>query len=161
MDFCPSRDFLSRRIRMTGGLTWLKRLWYRKPPPMMDGNSFLALLGRVFIATIYLAAAFGKITNFDGTTQYMAAHGVPMVSVLCVAAIIVEVLCGLSLVLGFYARWAALALFVFMVPVTLLFHLSPDQRIQFLKNVAIMGGLLQVVAYGPGDVSLDRKAGGS
>lgn len=124
----------------------------------MDKNDLFALTGRVFIATIFLASAFGKITNFQTTTEYMAAHGMPMVELLCVAAIAIEILGGLSLVLGYYARGGAVALLVFMVPATLVFHIAPDQRIQLLKNLAIIGGLLQVAAFGPGEISLDYRS---
>ena len=124
----------------------------------VDKNDLFALTGRVFIATIFLASAFGKITNFQTTTEYMAAHGLPVVELLCAVAVVVEVLGGLSLVLGYYARGGAVALLVFMVPATLIFHASPDQRIQFLKNLAIMGGLLQVAAFGPGEISLDYRS---
>jgi putative oxidoreductase len=124
----------------------------------LDKNDLFALTGRIFVATIFLASAFGKITNFQGTTEYMALHGMPMVDLLCLAAIAVEVMGGLSLVLGYYARWGAVALLVFMVPATLIFHLSPDQRIQLLKNMAIIGGLLQIAAFGPGEISLDYRS---
>ncbi|MBI4422856.1 MAG: DoxX family protein [Elusimicrobia bacterium] len=123
----------------------------------MDKDDLFALTGRVFIATIFLASAFGKITNFQATTQYMEAHGMPLATALGACAIALEVLGGLSLVLGFHARWGAVALLLFMVPATLIFHLSPDQRIQFLKNLAIMGGLLHVAAFGPGEISLDNR----
>lgn len=123
----------------------------------MDKNDLFALTGRVFLATIFLASAFGKVTNFPGTTEYMAAHGMPAVATLCAAAIALEILGGLSLVLGYHARWGAVALLVFMVPATLIFHFAPDQRIQFLKNLAIMGGLLQAAAFGPGDISFDSR----
>ena len=121
----------------------------------MEKSDLFALTGRVFLATIFLASAFGKITNFQGTTDYMAAHGMPVAGLLCLCAIVLEVLGGLSLVLGYFTRWGAVALLVFMVPATLIFHVSPDQRIQFLKNLAIMGGLLQIAAFGPGNISLD------
>lgn len=124
-------------------------------PPAMDKNDLFALTGRVFLATIFLASAFGKITNFQATTDYMAAHGLPAVTLLCLCAIVVEVVGGLSLVLGYATRWGAVTLLVFLVPATLIFHAAPDQRIQFLKNLAIMGGLLQVAAFGPGSISLD------
>lgn len=127
-------------------------------PPPMDTINLSALAGRVLLAIIFLASGFGKITNYDATTQYMAAYGMPMVGALCVLSILMEILGGLSLVLGFYARWGAVALLIFMVPTTVIFHMSPDQRIQVLKNLAIMGGLLQVAAFGPGEISLDSKS---
>ena len=124
---------------------------------MLDKNDFLALTGRVFLAVIFLASAFGQITNFRATTNYKSAHGLPASGLLCVLAVVVEVLGGLALVLGFNARGGAAVLTVFMVPVTLIFHHAPDQRIQFLKNMAIMGGLLNVIAFGPGEISLDTR----
>jgi len=125
----------------------------------MGTNDLMALTGRVFLAMIFLASAFGKITNFDGTTRFMAASGIGWADFFCVAAIAAEILGGVSLVLGFYAKAGAVGLLLYMVPVTLVFHLGlgPDQRIQLLKNVAIMGGLLQVAAFGPGPISLDHK----
>lgn len=124
----------------------------------MSHPHVLSLAGRLLLATIFLSSAFGKITNFDGTTQYMAAHGVPMVQALCVMAILAEVFGGLSLVLGFFARWGALTLVIFLIPTTLVFHWGPDQRIQLLKNLAIIGGLLQIAAFGTGEISLDYKS---
>jgi uncharacterized membrane protein YphA (DoxX/SURF4 family) len=124
----------------------------------VDKNDLFALTGRIFIATIFLASAFGKITNFQTTVEYMSAHGLPASVLLCLLAIAVEVLGGLSLVLGYHARSGAVWLLLFMVPTTLVFHISPEQRIQFLKNLAIMGGLLQIAAFGPGEISLDYRS---
>jgi|SRR5581483_12442670 len=120
-------------------------------------NPILALAGRVLLAMIFLAAAFGKITNFDETTRFMASHSIPWTSFCCVAAIAIEILGGVSLVLGFYAKHGAAALLVYLAPVTLIFHLGADQRIQLLKNLAIAGGLLEIAAFGPGPLSLDQK----
>ena len=124
----------------------------------MDSSQLHALAGRVFIATLFLASAFGKIVNFDSTAQYMAAHGMPMVQPLCAAAILIEVAGGLSILLGFFTRWGAMLLVFYLIPTTLIFHWGPDQRIQFLKNLAIMGGLLQLAAFGGGELSLDYRA---
>ena len=123
----------------------------------MDTNNLLALTGRIFLAMIFLASAFGKITNFDGTTRYMAASGMPWTAFFCVAAVTIEILGGVSLVLGFYSKAGAMGLLLYMVPVTLIFHLGLEQRLHLLKNMAIMGGLLQVAAFGPGRISLDHK----
>ena len=115
----------------------------------------LALVGRLFLAIIFLASAFGKITNFDGTLQYMESHGLPSANLLCCAAIAVESFGSISLILGYKTRWGATALAVFLVAATGVFHTAPDQRIQLLKNLAILGGLLTVIANGPGPVSLE------
>jgi uncharacterized membrane protein YphA (DoxX/SURF4 family) len=121
----------------------------------MDIDDVLALLGRLFVAVIFLASAFGKITNFDGTLQFMESHGMPFVNLLCVAAILVEVLGAVALILGYKARWGAGALAVFLVAATMIFHAAADQRIQLLKNIAILGGLLNLMARGPGGISLE------
>jgi putative oxidoreductase len=122
-------------------------------------DEVLSLVGRLFLAIIFLAAAFGKITNFDGTVQYMQAHGMPASPFLCAAAIAVEGLGAVSMILGYRTRWGAAALAAFLVVATWIFHTAPDQRIQLLKNLAILGGLLNVMAFGPGPISLEGPGG--
>jgi putative oxidoreductase len=122
------------------------------------------LLGRLMLAYIFVLSGYGKIVGFAGTAGYMAKYGMPMVEVLLVATIAIELVGGLMLVVGWKARWAALAIFLFMIPTTLIFHAfwaSPQdqvmmQTIQFQKNLAIMGGMLFVFFCGPGRLSLDR-----
>jgi putative oxidoreductase len=121
----------------------------------MDTDDVLALVGRLFVAIIFLASAFGKITNFDGTLQFMESHGMPAAGFLCVGAIAIEALGAISLILGFKTRWGAAALAGFLVAATWVFHTAPDQRIQLLKNLAILGGLLNLIARGPGGISLE------
>ncbi len=121
----------------------------------MDTDDVLALVGRLFVALIFLASAFGKITNFDGTLQYMETHGMPAVALLCVAAILVEALGAIAVILGYKTRWGAAGLAAFLVAATWVFHTGPDQRIHLLKNLAILGALLNLIARGPGDISLE------
>ncbi len=123
----------------------------------MRTEDILALAGRLLLAVIFLASAFGKITNFDGTLKFMEAHGMPMTALLCACAIALEALGAITLSLGYLTRWGAAALIGFLVTVTWIFHSAPDQRIALLKNLAIMGGLLQVMAFGPGALSLDGR----
>lgn len=128
---------------------------------MVQTDDLLALAGRLLLAAIFLATAFGKITNFSGTTAFMESHGMFWAPFFCALAIAVEALGGVSLVLGFHARWGAAALGAYLVVTTVVFHGAggPDARIHILKNVAILGGLLQVMAFGPGPMSLEaRKA---
>jgi putative oxidoreductase len=123
------------------------------------------LLARVLLALIFVVSGFGKITGFDGTVGYMAAKGMPMPQVLAVGAIAVEFLGGLMLVVGWKARWAALALFAFTILATVIFHnpmgLPPEQvqgqMIHLMKNLAMMGGMLMVAVFGPGAWSLDKR----
>ena len=123
----------------------------------MRTEDILALAGRLLLAVIFLASAFGKITNFDGTLKFMEAHGMPMTALLCACAIALEALGATTLILGYLTRWGAAALIGFLVTATWIFHSAPDQRIALLKNLAIMGGLLQVMAFGPGELSLDGR----
>jgi putative oxidoreductase len=122
------------------------------------------LAGRILLAHIFLLSGYGKITGFAGTAGYMAKYGMPMIEFFLVCAILLELVGGLMLVLGWKARWGALALIVFVVPTTLIFHaywaVPPEQAygqmIQFQKNLAILGGLLYVAFMGPGKLSLDK-----
>jgi putative oxidoreductase len=123
-------------------------------------------IGRILLGLIFVIAGWGKITGFDGTVGYMVAYNVPMAQLLAVLTIIVEIGGGVLLIIGWKARWAALALFVFVLIVTPIFHgfwAVPDdqkqlQTIMFLKNLAIMGGMLYVAAFGTGSMAVEKNA---
>jgi putative oxidoreductase len=123
------------------------------------------LVGRILLATLFIISGFGKIAGYEGTAGYMASKGMPLVNLLLPAAIAVELGGGLLLAIGYKARWAALAIFLFLIPTTLIFHafwgIDPKeaamQQINFLKNVSIAGGMLMVFAHGPGAYSLDKS----
>ena len=131
---------------------------------MNHGSATLALLGRVLLASIFVYSGFGKITGFQDTVGYIADAGMPTPQVLAVGAIIVEFIGGLALLIGFRARWAALAFVVFLIIITPIFHnfwSAPpaevmSQQTNFIKNIAIIGGMLMVVAFGPGRYSVDK-----
>jgi putative oxidoreductase len=124
-----------------------------------------ALAGRILLALLFVISGIGKVTGFSGTSAFMASKGMPMTEVLLVGAIAVELLGGLMLVAGFKARWAALALLLFTIPATIIFHnpagldaqAAQGQMIHLLKNLSIMGGMLLVAAFGPGAWSVDRR----
>ncbi len=126
---------------------------------MKGWNDGGALLGRILMSVIFLGAGLSKFSNMTGTEHYMAAMGMPkgIVPPLAVIAAIIEVLGGLSLILGFKVRIAAIVLFLFLIPVTIIFHVVPHDPINTMKNVAIMGGLLIVATQGPGGLSLDER----
>ena len=123
------------------------------------------LLGRLLLAYIFIMSGYGKIAGFAGTAKFMASKGMPMIEPLLVAAIIVELVGGLMLAAGWKARWAAWAIFFFIIPATLIFHAywavpseqAYGQMLHFQKNLAIMGGMLYVALMGPGRLSLDKS----
>ena len=120
------------------------------------------LVGRILIAFIFVFSGFGKVAGFDGTVGYIASKGLPLPQLAAIAAIIVELGGGIALVLGWKARWAAAAMLIFTGMAALLFHnfwavppeQAQNQMIHFMKNIAIMGGLLYVVIYGSGPLSV-------
>ncbi|HTQ80074.1 MAG TPA: DoxX family protein [Thermoanaerobaculia bacterium] len=118
-------------------------------------RSSLQLLSRIFLALIFVLSGVGKLTSFAGTAKMMGGVGFPVPELFLVGAILLELGGGLALLLGYKARWAALALIVFLIPATLIFHVahmsgSQDQMIHALKNIAILGGLLKYYTDGPG-----------
>jgi putative oxidoreductase len=123
------------------------------------------LLGRILLAVIFLISGVNKIGNFGPTANFMASKGLPQTQSLLIVTIVLEIAAAALLILGFQARWAALALAGFTVLATYFFHLfwtfaGPEaglQQIMFLKNLAIIGGLLMVVSNGAGRWSLDAK----
>lgn len=128
-------------------------------------NRFGPLLGRLLIAFIFLFAGFGKITGFEGTVGYIASKGLPLPELGAICAAVVEIGGSLLLIVGWNTRLAAAALFVFTAMTALFFHnfwaLPADQAqgqmIHFMKNMAMMGGLLYVVVHGGGPISLDSR----
>jgi putative oxidoreductase len=120
-----------------------------------------ALVGRVLLVAIFIYSGYGKLMDPAGTKQFMAGVGhLPHVNILYVCAVIVELGGGLLVAVGFKARFAAAALFLFLIPVTLTFHTAiadPMQRLHLLTNLAILGGLLMVTVHGPGRISMDGQ----
>jgi putative oxidoreductase len=123
-------------------------------------KNIIPLIGRILIAIIFLFSGVQKIMHPAATKQYMAASGMPLVGLFFIGAVIFEIGGGLSLLLGFKARWGAWALVIFLIPTTLIFHTNFSEQmqlIQLMKNLAILGGLLMIATFGPGKISLDRK----
>jgi putative oxidoreductase len=124
-----------------------------------------ALVGRILFGSIFVIGGWGKLMGFAGTAGYIASKGLPMPEVLTAAAILFELGGGLLIVLGWKARLGALAIALFVLIVTPIFHafwaVAPDARmaqvIAFQKNVAILGGALLLWVFGPGRYSFDRS----
>lgn len=129
---------------------------------MSTTNQFVALVGRTLLSIIFLVSGAGKLMHWHGTVVFMAAKGMPAVPVFLGLAILFELGGGLSLLTGYRARLTAIAVFLYLIPVTLIFHNFwaanaahyQMQLVNFMKNLAIMGGLLVLAAHGPGPLSL-------
>ena len=130
---------------------------------MLHVATFAAPAGRVLLALIFVMSGVQKIFGYEGTQGYMEAMGVP--GALLPAVIAVEILGGLALALGWQARLAAVALAGFTLIAGVLFHLVPsfgmegmaaqNEMIHFMKNLALVGGLFLVTAFGAGPVSIE------
>ncbi|HJU12215.1 MAG TPA: DoxX family protein [Candidatus Binataceae bacterium] len=133
-----------------------------------------ALVGRILLALIFVLSGLNKIMNVSGTAGYMLHAGIPanLVHPLLYLSIAIELGCGLLVMAGLQARWAALIIFLWLIPVTLLFHVAgyyqavqqhqamvaATQQVMYLKNIAMMGGLLVLAAMGPGRLSVDGRS---
>ena len=117
-------------------------------------------MGRVFLALIFIIAGAQKITGYEGTQGYMESMGVP--GALLPLVILLEVVGGLTLMLGWHTRITAFLLAGFTIVATLIFHSNLGDQTQmlfFLKNLAIAGGLLLVALHGAGPWSIDNRFG--
>jgi putative oxidoreductase len=131
---------------------------------MRNQSDALALVGRILLGSIFVLSGFQKLMGFSGLVTSIAGKGLPLPEVLAVVTIAIELGAGLLLVAGWKARWAALLIFLFIIPVSLTFHnfwtmegaQAAMNKVQFLKNVSIMGGMLLVAAFGPGRYSIDK-----
>jgi len=137
-------------------MEWLKSL----------GN----LIGRILLVLIFLSSGVDKIGNFEGTAKFMVQYGfphtalslfgakIPYTSLFLFGAIIFELSGSIFVILGYYARFAALLLIVFLIPTTIIFHGNfedPNQIIHFMKNVSMLGGCVILLGMGSGRFSLD------
>ena len=127
-------------------------------------NKYLQTIARVFLSLLFIFSGFSKITAFDGVSAMMGGVGFPAPGLFLIGAILMELVGGLMLLVGYKVRLTSLALIVFLVPTTLLFHVAhidgtPAGQMEVigtLKNLAIMGGLLMTAAAGAGAYSVDR-----
>ena len=122
------------------------------------------LAGRILLCTIFILSGVTKFADWQGTAAYMASKNMPLIPLLLPLAGLVEIAGGLSLLLGCRARFAALLLFLYLIPTTFIFHNfwaqagyeHMNQMHHFLKNLAIMRGLALMVGLGPGPRSIDN-----
>jgi len=131
-------------------------------------QGFVSLMARLMLAAVFLASLGNKIPHFKHTAEYMTAEKVPNPTFALFGAIGLLLIGGLSVIIGAWTRFGAIFLLVFLAAATFYFHdfwtiVDPGQRqlqtIQFMKNLAIGGGLLALVAFGGGPWSVDGWIG--
>lgn len=125
-------------------------------------SSYTAAAGRLLMALIFLISGVGKVAAPAMTLNYIASAGLPLPAVAYLIAIAVELGGGMLLLVGFETRVVALVMTIFTIATAFSFHrdfADQNQMIHFLKNFAMAGGLLQVVAFGAGAFSIDLRFG--
>jgi putative oxidoreductase len=130
-----------------------------------SSDGITPLVGRFLVSVMFLVSGFFKVVGYSQMVGFAAAKGLPLASVSIACAAALELLGGLAILTGFQTRIAAWLLILYLVPVTLFFHNfwamqgmeQQDNMIHFLKNLAIMGGLLILSAYGAGAFSIDAR----
>jgi putative oxidoreductase len=131
---------------------------------MNSANDVTTLAGRILISVMFLISGFFKVGGYAQIVGYATAVHLPAPGVAIALAAAVELACGLAILAGFKTRFAAWLLFLYLIPVTYFFHNfwavqgqeQQTQMVNFLKNVAIMGGLLVLSVNGAGAYSADR-----
>ena len=120
----------------------------------VNTDATLALIARILMAYILIVAGWGKVTAYQATVGYMESMGVP--AAMLPFTILVELGGGLALLFGFQARFAAMGLGVFSLITAFLFHGGADDGINFMKNLAMAGGLFFLMLHGAGKFSIDH-----
>jgi putative oxidoreductase len=128
-----------------------------------SSNSLVPLFGRILLSGVFIMGGIGKITGFSFEESMVAAKHLPMPAVALGIALAIELVGGLAILTGLFTRWTAWIVVLYMIPTTFLFHNfwavqgadRIDTLIHFEKNLAIMGGLLLLAAFGPGAYSID------
>jgi putative oxidoreductase len=126
--------------------------------------NYLVLLGRIFYVAIFIMAAPGHFSA--GTIGYAASQGVPLASIAVPVSGLIALAGGLSILLGYRAKWGAWLIVLFLVPVTVMMHnfwamTDPNaaqiQQIMFMKNLSMLGAALMIAHFGSGPLSLDDR----
>ena len=116
------------------------------------------LLGRIFISILFFLNGIFKIRNYDGTIEWMETYDLP--GIMIIPAIIIEIVAPILIVIGYKTKIAAAFLFLFCVSTAFIFHNDFGDQIQltaFLKNIALAGGFMFLIANGAKSYSLDKK----
>ncbi|MFY9691969.1 MAG: DoxX family protein [Candidatus Acidiferrales bacterium] len=128
-----------------------------------SSGGIVPLMGRILLSSVFIIAGVGKIGGFSMEEAFVASKHLPLPAVALGIAMLIELVGGLAILVGFYTRFAAWIVFLYMIPTTFLFHnfwtmqgaARQDNQLHFEKNIAIMGGLLILAAFGAGGFSVD------
>lgn len=129
---------------------------------MSASQRFLPLIGRLLIGTPFLIEGVLKLGDYAGTVGYIASVGLPLPSVGWAIAVVIEIVFASLLILGWRVRQVSVVMALFTLATALVFHNNlgdQGQFINFIKNIMITGGLLQIIAFGGGALSLDARRG--
>tara|TARA_Y100000590_G_scaffold278927_1_gene313182 strand:+ start:1295 stop:1678 length:384 start_codon:yes stop_codon:yes gene_type:complete len=114
-------------------------------------------IGRILLSTLFLVEGFGKISIQEDVIMYMENYGVP--EILFVPSIVLEILFPILLIVGYKTKWVASILALFTFTVAVIFHTDFSKEMEmmfFLKDLAIAGGFMIIITYGPSKISLDH-----
>jgi putative oxidoreductase len=127
-----------------------------------QSNRYLPLLGRVLIGAPFILSGLSKLMAHDATVGYISSVGLPLPQLGWLIAVAVELAGGTLLVIGYRAHLVAFVVALFALATAIFFHRNfadQNQMIHFLKNIMLVGGLLQIVYFGAGPLSLDASHG--
>ena len=131
-----------------------------------NSQDFFSLVGRLMLAYLFIPAGLAKVTGFQGSVGYASAMGMPLPEVGVAIGALIEIFAGLAILLGFKAKWGALVLAFFTLVASFIFHAYWNlpaeqvmmQQLMFNKNMAIVGGLLLLSAFGAGRYAFDARS---
>jgi putative oxidoreductase len=129
---------------------------------MAKHTDTVALIGRIFIAVLFLLSGIGKVAAPTATEAYISAMGLPAPALAYLGSTAAELIGSVLLIVGFRVRAVAVGMAVFTLLTAVVFHhnfADQNQMIHFWKNIAVTGGLLQIAAFGAGRFALDRLFG--
>lgn len=125
----------------------------------------LILLARILMMVLFVLSGWGKLTGFQGTVGYMASTGAPLPTVAAAIAVVMELGVGIALLIGFWTRPLAILMAFFVLGTSFIAHsywnmegaMEAANKIQFYKNLSIMGGLFLLAAVGPGKYAVQKS----
>jgi putative oxidoreductase len=134
----------------------------RLPMTEFDKHSdYAALVGRLFLASMFLLFGYGKLTGYTGAVGYMGSLGLPAPALFTVLATVIEIAGGLLILVGYQTRLVSLGLAIYVLVSAFIGHMQfgdLNQFQHFMKNMAIVGGLLAFFAFGGGAYSLAARS---